>query len=88
MSVSSTQKRTAASAANLADAEPPRLLSTPSHWLTLAIVLAAIIAFFLIAGEDWRISDETTWALLKRFPEWKSDSDLGRGNQGISMVIF
>jgi len=42
----------------------------------------------LIAGEDWRVSDETTWALLKRFPEWKSDSDLGRGNQGISLVIF
>lgn len=41
-----------------------------------------------IAGEDWRISDETTWALLKRFPEWKSDSDLGRGNMGISVVIF
>jgi branched-chain amino acid transport system permease protein len=53
MSVSSTQKRTTASAANQADAEPPRLLSTPSHWLTLTIVLAAIIAFFLIAGEDW-----------------------------------
>src|SRR5947209_12744132 len=34
----------------------------------------------LIAGEDWRISDETTWALLKRFPEWKGDSDLGRRN--------
>ena len=41
-----------------------------------------------IAGEDWRISDEITWGLLKRFPEWKSDSDLGRGNKGISLVIF
>jgi branched-chain amino acid transport system permease protein len=29
------------------------LLSTSSHWFTLAIVLIAIIAFFLIAGEDW-----------------------------------
>lgn len=42
----------------------------------------------LIAGEDWRISDETTWALLKRFPEWKQDSDLGRDNRGISIVVF
>lgn len=41
-----------------------------------------------IPGEDWRISNETTWALLQRFPEWKKDSDLGRGNRGISIVIF
>ena len=41
-----------------------------------------------IAGEEWRISNETTWALLKRFPEWKSDSDIGRGNQGISLIVL
>lgn len=41
-----------------------------------------------VAGEDWRISDETTWALLKKFPEWKGDGDLGRGNQGISVVLL
>lgn len=41
-----------------------------------------------IAGEDWRISDASTWQLLKRFPEWKKDSDLGRNNQGISVVIL
>jgi hypothetical protein len=41
-----------------------------------------------VAGEDWRKSDETTWELLKRFPEWKSDHDLGRGNQGISVVVL
>src|SRR5262249_31116885 len=23
-----------------------------------------------IAGEEWRISDETTWDLLKKYPEW------------------
>ncbi len=39
-----------------------------------------------VAGEDWRISNETTWDLLKRFPEWKQDSDLGRNNRGISIV--
>ena len=42
----------------------------------------------VIAGEDWRISDENTWALLQRFPEWKKDRDLARNNQGISIVVF
>ncbi len=46
----------------------------------------AIRAF--IAGEDWRVSDEATWELLKRFPEWKEDSDLGRNNRGISIVVL
>jgi hypothetical protein len=41
-----------------------------------------------IPGEDWRISDETTWELLKRFPEWKKDADLGRNNPGISVVVL
>jgi len=42
----------------------------------------------VIAGEDWRIADETTWALLQRFPEWKKDRDLGRENRGISIVLL
>ena len=42
----------------------------------------------VIAGENWRISDETTWELLKRYPEWKQDSDLGRNNKGISIVVL
>jgi hypothetical protein len=41
-----------------------------------------------IVGEDWRISDEKTWELLKRFPEWKQDSDLGKSNKGISIVVL
>jgi len=41
-----------------------------------------------IAGENWRISDETTWPLLKLFPEWKQDSDLGKNNRGISIVVL
>ena len=41
-----------------------------------------------IAGEDWRVSNEATWALLQRYPEWKKDSDLGRGNRGISIVVL
>jgi hypothetical protein len=42
----------------------------------------------IIAGENWRISDEITWELLKRFPEWKQDSDMGRSNKGISIVVL
>ena len=41
-----------------------------------------------IAGEQWRVSDEKTWELLKRFPEWKRDSDLGKNNKGISLVLL
>lgn len=41
-----------------------------------------------VAGEDWRIADETTWNLLKKFPEWKQDSDLGKNNRGITIVVF
>ena len=42
----------------------------------------------LIPGEEWRVSDEKTWELLKRYPEWKRDSDLGRNNKGISIVLL
>ena len=41
-----------------------------------------------IPGEEWRVSDEKTWELLKRYPEWKRDSDLGRNNRGISIVLL
>lgn len=51
------------------------------------LVKAGTIRSF-IAGEDWRVSNETTWAILKKFPEWKKDSDLGKDNKGISMVFF
>lgn len=42
----------------------------------------------VIAGEDWAISNPCAWDLLKRFPEWKKDADLGRKNQGISIVVL
>jgi len=42
----------------------------------------------VIFGEDWRISDENTWELLKRMPELKQDSDLGRQNRGITIVVL
>lgn len=41
-----------------------------------------------IAGEDWRVSNEAAWPLLQQYPEWKKDSDLGRGNRGISIVVL
>jgi DNA-nicking Smr family endonuclease len=41
-----------------------------------------------IAGEQWRTSEEKCWILLQRYPEWKQDSDLGRNNRGISMVVL
>jgi len=42
----------------------------------------------VIFGENWRISDERSWELLRRYPEWKADGDLGRGNKGISIVVL
>ncbi len=42
----------------------------------------------VIFGEDWRISNETTWELLKQTPELKQDSDLGRENRGITIVVL
>ena len=42
----------------------------------------------VIFGENWRISDETTWALLRKWPELKQDFDLGRENKGITIVIL
>jgi hypothetical protein len=41
-----------------------------------------------IAGEEWTISNEDTWVWLRKFPEWKQDSDLGRGNRGISIIVL
>jgi hypothetical protein len=40
------------------------------------------------SGEDWRISNEIAWDILKKYPELKKDSDLGRGNKGITIVVL
>lgn len=42
----------------------------------------------VIYGEDWRVSNEASWKWLERYPEWKKDSDLGRQNKGISIVVL
>jgi ribosomal protein S9 len=41
-----------------------------------------------IFGENWSKSDEQTWKLLQAHAELKSDSDLGRGNRGITIVLL
>jgi len=41
-----------------------------------------------IFGENWSKSDEATWRLLQAHSELKSDPDLGRGNQGITVVVL
>jgi hypothetical protein len=41
-----------------------------------------------IFGENWSKSDESAWKLLQSHPELKLDSDLGRRNQGITIVLL
>jgi hypothetical protein len=41
-----------------------------------------------IFGENWSKSDDATWRLLQREFDLKSDSDLGRRNQGITIVLL
>ena len=40
-----------------------------------------------IFGENWSKNDDATWRLLQAQSELKSDSDLGRRNQGITVVL-
>jgi hypothetical protein len=40
-----------------------------------------------IFGENWSKSDEQTWKLLQTNPELKADPDLGRRNQGITIIL-
>ncbi len=41
-----------------------------------------------IFGEDWSKTDDATWRLLQKEPALKSDPDLGRRNQGITIVLL
>ena len=41
-----------------------------------------------IFGENWSKSDEATWKLMQSHAELKGDSDLGRRNQGITIVVL
>jgi len=42
----------------------------------------------LIFGENWSRSDEQTWKLLLAHSALKQDRDLGRKNQGITIVLL
>ena len=55
-------------------------------WLRQQVAHSQIRTF--IPGEDWRISDERAWQLLKSQPELKKDTDLGRANLGISIAAL
>ena len=41
-----------------------------------------------IFGENWAKSDEQAWALIKARPELKQDTDLGKRNLGITIVVL
>lgn len=41
-----------------------------------------------IFGENWSKSDDASWKLLQSHPELRSDSDLSRGNRGITIVVL
>ncbi len=41
-----------------------------------------------IFGENWMISDEQAWRLIKAHPGLKQDRDLGRKNAGITIVVL
>ena len=41
-----------------------------------------------IFGEDWSKTDDATWKLLQSQGELKGDSDLGRRNRGITVVVL
>jgi hypothetical protein len=41
-----------------------------------------------IFGEKWSKSDEQTWALINANVELKQDSDLGKKNLGITVVVL
>jgi hypothetical protein len=41
-----------------------------------------------IFGENWSKSDDAAWKVLQSHPELKSDSDLGRRNPGITIVLL
>jgi len=41
-----------------------------------------------IFGENWAKSDNAAWRLLQARPELKTDLDLGRGNEGITIVVI
>lgn len=56
-----------------------RVLTEMQHRGELALV---------IFGEDWSVSDQQAWTLIRKHPALKRDSDLNRRNPGITIVWF
>jgi hypothetical protein len=42
----------------------------------------------VIFGEQWSKSDDASWTLIKEYPQLKNDPDLGKRNQGITVVAL
>jgi hypothetical protein len=41
-----------------------------------------------IYGEDWSKSNEEAWKVLQEHSDLKNDSDVGRANRGITIVLL
>ena len=41
-----------------------------------------------IYGENWSRSNEEAWKLLQEHPDLKNDSDVGRANRGITILLL
>ena len=41
-----------------------------------------------IFGEDWAKSNDQSWTLLQAQPELKGEPDLGKGNQGMTIILL
>ncbi len=41
-----------------------------------------------VFGENWSKSNDVAWKLLQSHPQLKNDSDLGRRNLGITIVLL
>lgn len=54
----------------------------------LSELVAAGEIMACIFGENWSKSDQQTWSLLQAHSELKNDKDLGRRNEGISIVLL
>ena len=51
------------------------------------LMTTGLVADF-VDGERWRRGDATTGALLRKYPALRDDTDLDRGNKGITIVAL
>lgn len=55
---------------------------------TLRRLMSTGLVADFVDGERWRRGDATTDALLRKYPALRNDTDLGRGNKGITIVAL